>query len=38
MRLATYERRIEKYNGYDAVLLEANEACVAKASAQLGAK
>jgi len=38
MRWATYERRIGKYNGYDAVLLEESAACVAKASAQLGAK
>jgi hypothetical protein len=38
MRWATYELRIEKYNGYDAVLLEESAACVAKASAQLGAK
>src|SRR5262249_20222897 len=38
MRWATYERRIEKYNGYDAVLLEESRACIAKISAQLSAK
>ena len=38
MRWATYERRIEKYNGYDAVLLEESTAVIAKISAQLGAK
>jgi hypothetical protein len=38
MRWATYERHIDRYSGYDAVLLKESAAFLAKLSAQIGAK